>query len=74
MFTLPRWRTTAVTRDGSPGLAYAADRLHRLVAPPVTITRPPAGVRFSRDVAVAMRDGTVLRVNSSDRSPRAATR
>ncbi len=46
-----------------PGLAYALDRLKRLVAPPVRFTPPPSGVRFDRDVEVRVRDGTVLRVN-----------
>lgn len=49
--------------DGSPGLAYALERIRRIIAPPVTITPPPRGVRFERDVPVTMRDGTVLRVN-----------
>ena len=48
---------------GSPGLGYAVDRLRRLVAPPVTITDPPSGIRFERDVPVTVRDGTVLRAN-----------
>ncbi|HTE85101.1 MAG TPA: CocE/NonD family hydrolase, partial [Dehalococcoidia bacterium] len=47
----------------SPGLAYALDRLKRLLWPPVTITEPPSGIRFERDVEVAMYDGTTLRVN-----------
>src|SRR5918997_2800283 len=50
-------------RDDAPGLGYALDRLRRFVAPPVTITPPPRGVRFERDVPVAMRDGTILRAN-----------
>jgi uncharacterized protein len=49
--------------DGAPGLAYAAHRAWRFLAPGVTVTDPPAGVRFERDVAVAVRDGTILRVN-----------
>jgi len=49
--------------DSSSGLSYAFDRLRRFVAPPVTITPPPRGVRFERDVPVAVRDGTILRVN-----------
>jgi predicted acyl esterase len=34
-----------------------------MLAPPVTIDAPPAGVRFERDVALEVRDGTTLRVN-----------
>lgn len=49
--------------DGSSGLAYAIERLRNLVRPPVTITGPPPDVGVDRDVAVPMRDGTVLRVN-----------
>lgn len=47
-----------------PGRArYALDRVLRMVRPRVTITPPPAGVRFERNVPVTVRDGTVLRVN-----------
>ncbi|MGD9890603.1 MAG: CocE/NonD family hydrolase [Dehalococcoidia bacterium] len=49
--------------NGSPGFGYALDRLRRAIAPPVTITPPPRGVRFERDVPVMVRDGTTLRVN-----------
>ncbi|MGH2583573.1 MAG: CocE/NonD family hydrolase, partial [Dehalococcoidia bacterium] len=49
--------------DTAHGIAYALDRLRRFVAPPVTITPPPRGVRFGRDVPVAVRDDTILRVN-----------
>ncbi|HLH23078.1 MAG TPA: CocE/NonD family hydrolase [Chloroflexota bacterium] len=48
---------------GAPGLAYALARLRGAARPPVTITDPPASIRFERDVPVAVRDGTVLRVN-----------
>jgi predicted acyl esterase len=34
-----------------------------MLAPPVTIDAPPAGVRVDRDVAIQVRDGTTLRVN-----------
>jgi uncharacterized protein len=44
-------------------IGYALDRIRRALAPPVTITPPPRGVRFERDVPVAVRDGTTLRVN-----------
>ncbi|MDQ3864876.1 MAG: CocE/NonD family hydrolase, partial [Actinomycetota bacterium] len=38
-------------------------RLRGIVSPPVEITPPPEGVRFEHDVEVAVRDGTILRVN-----------
>src|SRR5215213_4708646 len=67
---VPTRRETARTKvDGAfmphyaSGIGYALDRLRRFVVPPVTITPPPRGVRFERDVPVAMRDGTILRVN-----------
>lgn len=44
-------------------IGYALDRIRRALTPPVTITPPPRGVRFERDVPVAVRDGTTLRVN-----------
>ncbi|GFK95626.1 Cocaine esterase [Fundidesulfovibrio magnetotacticus] len=44
-------------------LRYAKERIHRMIRPRVTVTPPPPGVRFERDVPVAMRDGTILRVN-----------
>src|SRR5476649_1372505 len=47
----------------TPGLAYAAERLLRTAFPKLTITPPPPGIRFDRDVAVSMRDGTRLRLN-----------
>ena len=47
----------------TPGLAYAVDRVRRLIRPPVRITAPPPGIRFERDVAVPLRDGAALRVN-----------
>lgn len=47
-----------------PGaLRYALSRIRSLARPPVTVTDPPAGVVVDRDVAVATRDGTTLRVN-----------
>ncbi len=47
----------------SGALRYALDRIRRLVKPPVTVTDPPADVVVDRDVAVATRDGTTLRIN-----------
>lgn len=44
-------------------LAYALSRLRGIARPPVTITSPPAGVRFERDLPVRMRDGVELRAN-----------
>jgi len=38
-------------------------KLARMVRPAVTITDPPAGIVFERDVPVVMRDGVTLRVN-----------
>jgi predicted acyl esterase len=49
--------------DRSATWEYAVRRLKELVVPPVVITPPPDGVRVERDVAVTVRDGTVLRVN-----------
>jgi predicted acyl esterase len=47
-----------------PGaLRYALGRLRGIAKPPVTVTDPPAGIAADRDVSVATRDGTVLRVN-----------
>jgi uncharacterized protein len=43
---------------------YALARLRSLVAPPVTVFDPAPGTLIAdRDVAVATRDGTILRVN-----------
>lgn len=44
-------------------LRYAWGQVRRRVSVPVTITDPPAGILFERDVEVPMRDGVVLRVN-----------
>lgn len=51
--------------DGSiPGIAARArHRLRGVVRPTVEITEPPDGVVVDWDVPVAVRDGTVLRVN-----------
>jgi uncharacterized protein len=47
-----------------PGAArYAVSRLRGIVKPPVTVIDPPAGIVADRDVTVATRDGTVLRIN-----------
>jgi predicted acyl esterase len=42
---------------------HVARRLTHAVRPAVTITAPPDGVVVDRDVEVAVRDGTILRVN-----------
>jgi hypothetical protein len=47
----------------TPSLAYAAERVFRTAFPALTITPPAPGIRFDRDVAVPMRDGTRLRLN-----------
>ncbi len=45
-------------------LGYAIARLRGLLSPPVSVApAPEAEVVFERDVAVTVRDGTVLRVN-----------
>ncbi len=45
-------------------LGYIVARLRGLLRPPVTVRpAPEAGIVFERDVAVRVRDGTVLRVN-----------
>ncbi len=44
-------------------LGTAGKNLVRLIRPDITITPPPAGVDFQRDVPVPMRDGTTLRAN-----------
>jgi predicted acyl esterase len=45
-------------------LRYIVDRLRGIARPPITVRPAPAAeVVFERDVAVAVRDGTVLRVN-----------
>ena len=46
-----------------PDWRYAIERLRGIVSPPVEILPPPSGVRFEHDVEVAVRDGTILRVN-----------
>jgi hypothetical protein len=46
-----------------PGLRYAIGRVRSILSPQVGITSPTAGGRFERDVGVAVRDGTTLRVN-----------
>jgi predicted acyl esterase len=49
-------------RPGS--IRYAWSRLHSLLRPPITVTEPaPGSVVSELDVAVPVRDGTVLRVN-----------
>jgi uncharacterized protein len=60
---LVRRRRWAVAAGEGPGWRYAVGRLRGIVAPPIAIVPPLAGVRFERDVGVAVRDGTILRVN-----------
>ena len=64
------WRLTGrlrgkerATPGEKPGWRYAVGRVRGFVAPQVEIAPPPSGVRFERDVEVAVRDGTILRVN-----------
>lgn len=56
-------RREARVREGTPKVGYGAGRLAQLVRPRLTVSDPPTGVRFERDVEVAMKDGTILRVN-----------
>ncbi|PSM30671.1 CocE/NonD family hydrolase, partial [Haliangium sp. UPWRP_2] len=49
-------------KDRNP-LAYALRRLRGIFRPSVQILPPPQGVCFDRDIEVAVRDGTRLRVN-----------
>ncbi|MBO9577651.1 MAG: CocE/NonD family hydrolase [Microbacteriaceae bacterium] len=47
-----------------PGrLAYARQRIARILRPPVTVTAAPPGLRILRDQEIVTRDGTVLRAN-----------
>jgi predicted acyl esterase len=39
------------------------ERLWRIVVPPVKVTAPAPGIVFERDVAIRVRDGTILRAN-----------
>src|ERR1700730_12662746 len=48
-------------RSGS--LHYALSRLRGFVAPPVTVTEPPAGFAIQRDAEIITCDGTILRAN-----------
>ncbi|HTX60627.1 MAG TPA: CocE/NonD family hydrolase [Verrucomicrobiae bacterium] len=50
-------------RNAAPGWSYAFERIRQILSPNVAIAPPPGGVNFERDVAVPMRDGTILRVN-----------
>jgi predicted acyl esterase len=47
----------------SPNLSYAAERIFRTAFPPLKITAPAPGIRFDRNVAVPLADGTTLRAN-----------
>jgi uncharacterized protein len=49
--------------EGGPGPGYALQRLLRMAVPRLTVTAPPAGLVFERDVAVQLRDGVTLRAN-----------
>jgi len=44
-------------------LRYALSRIRGAAKPPVTVTIPPSDIQADRDVGVATRDGTVLRIN-----------
>lgn len=44
-------------------LGTARRNLSRVISPDITISGPPEGVVFDRDVAAPVRDGTVLRAN-----------
>jgi predicted acyl esterase len=46
-----------------PDWRYATGRLRGIVSPPVEITPPPPGILLEHDIEVAVRDGTILRVN-----------
>jgi predicted acyl esterase len=51
-----------VSRAGEPA-RYALGRLRGIARPPLRIGAPPSGIATDWDVAVPVRDGTVLRVN-----------
>lgn len=48
-------------RPGGP--RYALSRIRGIARPPVTVSDPPADLEVERDLAVATRDGTTLRIN-----------
>jgi predicted acyl esterase len=50
-------------RNAAPDWRYALQRAGQIARPNVSVTPPPEGVRFLRDVDVAVRDATVLRAN-----------
>ena len=60
---LARRRSAPSTPGERPDWPYAIGRLRGIIAPPVRITPPPSSVHFAHDVEVAVRDGTILRVN-----------
>jgi uncharacterized protein len=60
---LYRRRLGLISPGERPDWRYAIGRLRGIVSPPVEITPPPQGVLFEHDVEVAVRDGTILRVN-----------
>jgi uncharacterized protein len=60
---LVRLRYASSTPGERPDWRYAVGRLRGFLAPPVKITPPPPGIRLEQDVEVAVRDGTILRVN-----------
>ncbi|MEP6560306.1 MAG: CocE/NonD family hydrolase [Nakamurella sp.] len=58
-----RTKSRGPQRAGSTSPWRPLRTLRRRLRPPVTITAPPADIVIERDVAVPVRDGTVLRVN-----------
>ena len=60
---LVRRRRGGIAAGERPGWRYAVGRLRGILSPRVAVTPPPSGVRVERDVGVAVRDGTTLRVN-----------
>jgi uncharacterized protein len=60
---LVRRRLGSFAAGERPDLRYAIGRVRGILSPPVVISPPPAGIRFERDVGVAVRDGTTLRAN-----------
>jgi predicted acyl esterase len=49
--------------EDAPGLSYALARLWRMAFPNIRVTPPPPGIRFERNVAIPLADGTTLRAN-----------
>jgi uncharacterized protein len=59
----PTPEETVLLPEDSLAPGYFAARLRGALRPPVTVTPPPSGVIFERDLPVRMPDGVVLRVN-----------